>query len=127
MEVLVALAILGIGLGVLLELFGGGLRSVKISEEVTRAQWYGKAKIEEILTAKDLSEGVTEDAFNSQFSWKSEVTKANPTLGQDENVGTKLPVDLYKIVVKVIWRSGLGERSLELESLRAFKPAEETQ
>jgi general secretion pathway protein I len=127
MEVLVAVAILGIGLGILLELFAGGLRSAKISEEVTKAQWYGKAKMEEILTAKDLSEGVTEDAFNSQFSWKSEVTKANPPLGQDENAGTKLPVDLYKIGVKVTWRSGLAERNLELESLRAYKPAEETQ
>jgi general secretion pathway protein I len=127
MEVLVAVAILGIGLGILLELFGGGLRSAKISEEVTKAQWYGKAKMEEILTAKDLPEGVTEDAFNSQFSWKSEVTKATPPVGQDENVGPKVPVDLYKIGVKVTWRSGLTERSLELESLRAYKPAEETQ
>src|SRR5512143_4149682 len=127
MEVLVAMAILGIGLAILLELFSGGLRSARVSEEYTRALWYGKAKMEEILTAKDLSEGVTEDTFDSQFSWKSEVTKANPRLGQDENPNIKLPVDLYKIVVKVIWRSGLGERSLELESLRAFKSAEETQ
>jgi general secretion pathway protein I len=126
MEVLVAIAILGIGLGILLELFSGGLRSAKISEEVTRAQWYGKAKMEEILTTQDLSEGVTEDAFDSQFSYKSEVTKTNPPLGQDETVGSALPVDLYKIIVKVNWRSGLGQRSLELESLRAFKPAEET-
>ena len=87
--------------------------------------WYGKAKMEEILTTKNLSEGVTEDTFDSQFSWKSEVTKANPSLGQDENVEPDLPVDLYKIVVKVTWRSGLGQRSLEMESLRAFKPAEE--
>jgi general secretion pathway protein I len=117
---------LGIGLGILLELFSGGLRSAKISEEVTKAQWLGKAKMEEILTTQDLSEGVTEDAFDSQFSWKSEVTKTNPILGQDETVGSTLPVDLYKIIVKVNWRSGLGQRSLELESLRAFKPAEET-
>lgn len=120
------MAILGIGLGILLELFAGGLRSAKISEEVTRAQWYGKAKMEEILTARDLTEGVTEDVFNSQFSWKSEVTKANPSLGLDETAGGNLPVDLYKIGVKVTWRSGLAERSLELESLRAYKPAEET-
>ena len=121
------MAILGIGLGILLELFGGGLRSAKISEEVTRAQWYGKAKMEEILTAKDLAEGVTEDAFDSQFSWKSEVSKANPPVGQDENLGPKLPVDLYKIGLRVSWRSGLSERSLEFETLRSYKPSEETQ
>jgi len=125
MEVLVAVAILGIGLGILLELFSGGLRSAKISEEYTKALWYGKAKMEEVLTSKNLSEGVTEDAFDSQFSWKSDVIKANPSLGQEENGEARLPVDLYKIIVKVTWRSGLGQRSLEMESLRAFKPAED--
>jgi general secretion pathway protein I len=121
MEVLVAIAILGIGLGIILELFSGGLRSAKISEEYSKAVWYGKAKMEEMLTTKDLSEGVTEAAFDSQFSWKSEVSKANPSLGQEGNVEARLPVDLYKIRVNVTWRSGRGQRSLEMESLRAFK------
>jgi general secretion pathway protein I len=122
MEVLVAMAILGIGLAILLELFSGGLRSARVSEEYTRALWYGKAKMEEMLTAKDLSEGVTEDTFDSHFSWKSEVTKANPSLGQESSVNATLPIDLYKVIVKVTWPSGQGQRSLEMESLRAFKP-----
>ncbi len=121
MEVLVAVAILGIGLGILLELFSGGLRTAKISEEYTRAMWYGKAKMEEVLTAKDFSEGVTEDSFDPQFTWRSEVTKANPSLGQEENREARLPVDLYRVVVTVTWRSGLGQRSLGMESLRVFK------
>ena len=116
-----AVAILGIGLGILLQHFSGGLRSAHISEEYTKAMWYGRTKMEEVLTAKDLSEGVTEDAFDSRFSWKSEVTKANPSLGQEENVEARLPVDLYKIRVNVTWRSGRGQRSLEMELLRAFK------
>jgi general secretion pathway protein I len=122
MEVLVALAILGIGLTIIQELFSGGLRSARISEEYTKAVWYGKAKMEEMLTTKNLAEGVTEDAFDSQFSWKSEVIKANPSVGQEGNVEASLPVNLYKIMVKVTWRSGLGQRNVEMESLRAFKP-----
>jgi len=126
MEVLVAIAILGIGLGILLELFSGGLRSARISEEYTKALWYGKAKMEEILSAKDLSEGVTEDTFNSQFSWKCEVIKANPSVGQEGTVNATLPVDLYKVMVTVTWPSGQGQRTLEMESLRAFKPPGES-
>jgi len=125
MEMLVAVAILGIGLGILLQHFSGGLRSAHITEEYTKAMWYGRTKMEEVLTAKDLSEGVTEDAFDSRFSWKSEVTKANPSLGQEENVEARLPVDLYKVVVKVSWPSGKGQRSLEMESFRVFKSSEE--
>ena len=121
MEVLVAIAILGIGLGVLLELFSGGLRSARVSEEYTKALWYGKSKMEEVLSAKDFAEGVTEDAFNSQFSWKCEIIKANPSVGQEATVNATLPVDLYKVMVKVTWPSGQGQRTLEMESLRAFK------
>ena len=121
MEVLVSVAILGIGLGVILELFSGGLRSARISEEYTQAIWYGRAKMEDLLTAKELTEGVAEDAFDSKYSWSSEVKKANPPLGLGEGESITLPIDLYRIVVKVVWPSGRGQRSLEMESLRAFK------
>jgi len=126
MEVLVAMAILGIGLGVILELFSGELKSAKVSEEYTIATWYGKTKMEEMLSAKSLAEGVTEDTFDSQFSWKTDVAKANPLLGVEGTEGPKVPVDLYKIVVTVSWSSGKGQRSLEMESLRVFKTEEES-
>ena len=121
MEVLVSLAILGIGLSIILELFSGGLRSAKISEEYTKATWYGKMKMEEMLTTKDLFEGAAEGSFDSEFFWTSEVKKANPSLSQDIFAESELPVDLYQIIVKVTWRSGMGQRNLEMESLRAFK------
>ena len=125
-EILVSLAILGVGLTVILELFSGGLRSAKISEEYTRAMWYGKDKMEEMLATRDLSEGVTEGNFDDRFSWTSKVKKANPSLGQDEMAEVNLPIDLYQIIVKVTWSSGKGQKSLEIESLRAFKSEEET-
>jgi general secretion pathway protein I len=121
MEVLVAISILGIGLGIILELFSGGLRSAKISEEVTKAVWYGQSKMEELLNTKELSEGTTEDAFDAQFAWKTEIKKANPPLGLAEKDPAPLPIDLYQILVKVTWQSGKNHRSFELESLRAYK------
>jgi general secretion pathway protein I len=123
-EIVVGLAILGIGLTVILELFSGGLKSARISEEYTKATWYGKTKMEEMLMTKELSEGASEGAFNDEFSWKSEVKKMVLPLGQDENAETSLPVDLYRITVTVTWSSGAGKRSLELESLRTYKNEE---
>jgi general secretion pathway protein I len=123
-EIVVALAILSIGLTVILELFAGGLRSARVSEDYTKATWHGQAKMEEMLMVRDLSEGVTEGTFDDQFSWTSEVKKATPSLGQDENTGASPPVDVYLIVVTVTWPSGTGKRSLELESLRAYKSEE---
>jgi len=121
---LVAVAILGIGLTMLLELFSGGLRSAKVSEEYTKAVCYGKGKMEEMLTSRDFSEGETEGSFDDQFSWKVEVKKSNPSLGQPNESETKLPIDLFQIVVRVTWPSGRGERNVEMESLRAFKEEE---
>jgi general secretion pathway protein I len=123
-EILVSIAILGIGLGMLLELFSGGLKSARVSEEYTKAVCFGKGKMEEMLTTRDFSEGVTEGTFDDQFSWKIEVKKSNPSLGQANEGETKLPIDLYQIVVRVIWKSGRGERNFEMESLRAFKGEE---
>jgi general secretion pathway protein I len=123
-EILVSVAILGIGLCVLLELFSGGLRSARVSEEFTKAVCYGKGKMEEMLTTQDFSEGVTEGSFDDQFSWKIEVNKSNPSLGQANEGETQLPIDLYRIVVRVTWQSGRGERNVEMESLRAFKGEE---
>lgn len=122
-EILVALSILGIGLAIVLQLFSGGLRSAKISEEYTKALWYGKAKMEEMLATKELTEGETEGRFDSQYSWRAEVEKANPSLGLREEEAS-LPVDLYRIVLRVTWASGAGQRRLEIESLRVFKAAE---
>jgi general secretion pathway protein I len=125
-EVLVAMALLGIGLGALFELFSGGLRSARISEEYTKATWYGKARMEEILSGKDFSEGTTEGTFESGYAWTSEVKRATPaSSGQKEGDDSDLPVDLFQISVRVTWTSGTRERSLELESFRAFEKKEE--
>jgi general secretion pathway protein I len=128
-EVLIALAILGIGLCVILELFSGGLRSAKISEEYVKATWYGKGKMEEVLSTKDFVEGATEGSFDSQYSWKLDVKRTSPAVGQvtgsQDNSNENLPVDLYQVSLKVTWPSGTGERTLELESLRAFEKKEE--
>ncbi len=123
-EIVVALGLLGIGLTVIFELFAGGMRSARASEDYTKATWYGQGKMEEILMTGELTEGVTEGTFDDQFSWKSEVKKATPALGQDQNAEARVPIDLYQIMVTVTWPSGAGRKSLELESLRAYKSEE---
>ena len=56
-EVVIALAILGIGLTVIMELFSGGLRLGRVSEEYTKAMNYASLKMEEIATQKTIEEG----------------------------------------------------------------------
>ncbi len=124
-EVLLAVAILGIGLCVIMELFAGGLRSAKVSEEYTKATLYGKMKMEELLAASDLAEGSLAGSFDDQFSWTAEVRIKNPTFSTPPDPEPTLPIDLYQIVLKVTWSSVRGQKSIEIESLRAFRSAEE--
>jgi general secretion pathway protein I len=123
-EIVVALAILSIGLLVIMELFAGGQKSARLSEDFTKATWHGQTKMEEMLMTQELTEGVTEGTFDSQYSWKSEVKKVTPSLGQDEKTQTSVPVDLYQIIVTVSWPWGAGKKSLDLESLRTYKSEE---
>ena len=123
-EIVVALAILAIGLTAVLEGFAGGLRSARVSEDYTKATWHGQTKMEEMLMTQELSEEVTEGTFDNQFSWKSEVKKVTPSLGRDEKAQSSLPVEIYQIIVTVTWPWGAGKKSLELESLRTYKSEE---
>jgi general secretion pathway protein I len=126
-EVVVAMAILGIGLVVIIELFGGGLRLGRTSEEYTRAVGYARMKLEEVSLTQSLEEGVQEGEFNRDFRWQVEVKKVNllPPTGLETDY--RPPVELYQVRIQVIWNSGLRERTTGLESYRIFKKEESGQ
>jgi general secretion pathway protein I len=100
-EIVVAMAILGVGLIVIIELFSGGLRLGRISEEYTQAVGLARMKLEEIFLAEQLKEGSEQGEFNKGLEFKP-------------------PVEFYQIKVNIIWKSGSKERSTEIESFRTI-------
>jgi general secretion pathway protein I len=126
-EVVVAMAILGIGLVVIIELFGGGLRLGRTSEEYTRAVGYARMKLEEVSLSPSLEEGVQEGEFDRDFRWQMEVKKVNllPPAGIETDY--RPPVELFQINLQVLWNSGLREKTFGLESYRIFKTEERGQ
>src|SRR4030042_229498 len=70
MEVVVALAILSVGLTVIIELFAGGLRLARVSEEYTKAVNYARIKMEEIAVKPKMEEGNEEGKFDERFGWR---------------------------------------------------------
>lgn len=120
LEVVVALAILGIALTVIIELFSGGLRLARTSEEYTKAMNYASTKMEEIMTQQNMEEGTDEGEFDDTFRWQVGVTKLDVLPGE-KSTDFKPPVDLYQVKVDVLWQSGSKERSARLESYRTIK------
>jgi general secretion pathway protein I len=104
-EILVAVSILAISLVVILQLFSGGLKSRKLSEQYARGVFYAREKMAETLLVPDLSEGETRGETEDAYQWQINITQIIPE--EDKENAEDLPVDLLKIDV-----SGLrGERA----------------
>jgi general secretion pathway protein I len=123
-EVVVALAIMGIGLTVIIELFSGGLRLARVSEEYSKAVNYGRSKMEEVMIQPALVEGIEEGEFDDTYRWEVGIEKVE-VLPVQENRDFEPPVDLFQIKIRVLWNSGSKTRSMTVESYKVHKIEEE--
>ena len=123
-ETVIALAIVGIGLTVILELFSGGLRLARTSEEYTKAMNFARMKLEEIITQQNIEEGTDEGEFDDTFHWQTS-TKKIDLLPVEKDTDFKPPVDLFQVKVDVLWKSGAKEKSATIESYKVHKPGED--
>jgi len=123
-EVVVAVAILGIALTIIIQLFAGGLRLARASKEYTEAINYANAKMEEINSQQTLEEGITEGEFDETFHWRVTTNKVN-LLPVDKPWEVKTPIQLFQVKVDVLWKPGSKERSASVETYRALKVQDE--
>ena len=124
-EVVIALAILGMGLTVIMELFSGGLRLGKTSGEYIKAVNYGRLKLEEIGLKPILEEEMEEGKFDDLFRWQV-VTKRVNLLPDEQAKDLKPPVELFHMDIQIIWKSGHKEKSIRVESYQTVKPQEKS-
>jgi general secretion pathway protein I len=120
LEVVVAMAILGMGLTVIIELFSGGLRLGRASEEYTKAANYAHIKLEEIRSQEKISEGTEEGELEGAFRWQVSVKKID-ILPTEKDPDFKPPVELFQVKVSILWKSGSKERSTSIESYKMNK------
>ncbi|MBW2708407.1 MAG: type II secretion system protein [Deltaproteobacteria bacterium] len=115
-EILVAISVLAISLVVILQLFSGGLKTRKLSEEYARGVFHAREKMAEIQMVPDLSEGDLQGEFEDAYQWRAVITRVVP-----EEAEENLPVDLLNIQVNITWREGAKEKSFVVSTLRAAK------
>jgi general secretion pathway protein I len=119
-EVVVAIAILAIGLTVIIELFSGGLRLGRTSVEYTKAVNYARMKMEEIAVKQTMEEGNEEGEFDHTFRWQVE-TKRVGILPVEDKTDFKPPAELYQVKINILWKSGSKERSTRIESYKTIR------
>ena len=112
LEVLVAIALLGIAITVVLQLFSADLRAIAASEEYVSAAAKAEAKMREVQDNDTLAEGSTSEITNDGY--RLDVTVA----GTLEERTDTLQVMLMDILVTVRWTKGIKERSLSLRTMK---------
>jgi len=110
LEVVVAVALVGLGLAAALEILAVGLRSARASGDYTQAVLLARQKLGE-LSSQMLTSRVEDGSFGEVYRWTAEVTP------EDTDV-EGLPVRLFRLRVKVSWVGKGGDKGVELVTLR---------
>ena len=111
LEVLVALAILSISLGILYQAFGGSLRNLSASGDYQQAMIIAESKLAEAAAEVPLASG-TKAGVVGQFFWRVEIS---PYEEEKDLPQTFKP---YHLLVTVRWKGGGKRRVYQLQTLR---------
>jgi len=115
LEVIVAIAILGIFVTVVLQLFSANLRAISVSGDYVTAATRAEAKMREILSDDRLSEKFSSEA--TQEGYRIDVSITDVMKERTEN----LQVKLLEVDLTIHWIQGTKQKSM---SLRTFKVVE---
>lgn len=118
LEVLVAVAIVGIALVGLLRLHLLSLDATLAAQDLTTAVLLAEGKMATFM-AQSPQEGEDEGQFDGpdleRFSWTTSVTDYDIDLGE-QNDGQEEAIGLRHVAVSVHWREGNRNRSYSLET-----------
>jgi general secretion pathway protein I len=120
-ETLVAISILAISLVVLLQLFSGGLKSSRLSDEYTRGIFHAREKMDEILLAGELTEGIIGGEFDDGFKWKAEAMQIDIKEAKE----VRLPFRAFNIKVAVTWDAGGREKQFSVSAIKLVRPSKD--
>ena len=121
MEVLVAMAVLGIVFTTAFSLMTTSLRTVNRIEEREKIVRYGQMKLNEMVL--NVNQGKVEQPlsgkFDERYQWQAQID----TYDTRENALTPPPFQVLRIRLSVFWRSLSRQNSYVLETL-AWTPIE---
>jgi len=117
LEIMVAIAILGIALTVILQQFSTGLRTVTVTRNYTTALIHAREKLEEFCLTKKLSEKEESGEFENGYRWRVVISPYQEE--KEEEGGTEfLFLSMFTITSMVSWEAGDKERKVELATVK---------
>jgi general secretion pathway protein I len=112
LEVLVALALLGIALVVILQLFSANMRAITASDSYAKAVMTAESRMREVLDDDQISEKTWSETTNDGYRIDTSIA------GTEKKRTENLPVQLLEITVTVNWTDGNKDRTLSLKTMK---------
>ena len=112
LEVIVAIAILGIAVSVVLQLFSANLRAISTSADYVAAASRAEAEMRNVLDDKNLQEASFSET--TPEGYRLDVSVSEAMKERTENLQMKM----LQIDLTVHWMNGSRERSLTLNTMK---------
>jgi general secretion pathway protein I len=112
-EVIVALAILSVGLSILLGLISSSLRQTASAERMAEAGSLAQSLMAEVGTDLSIKPEQRDGLFPNGYRWHLKMLPYGDAIERDE-----WPVGAYTISTEVEWEEGTGRRSYALTTMR---------
>jgi len=112
LEILVAIALLGIAIVLELQLFSADLRAITASEEYVTAVQRAEAKMREVLDEEKLEERTWSEAMDNGS--RADITVSGTLKERTEG----LTVKVLEIDLTFYWKSGSKTRSITLRTMK---------
>lgn len=121
LEVLVALTILAMAMGVVFEVFSGGLRNLGLSGEYTRAAVLAETQLAGIGVDAPLQVGDEEGEWAPGYHWWRRVEAYRPWGGSEPEAAG---LQAYRVSLEVAWSEAGRERRVAFATLRLLDTKE---
>ncbi len=132
LEVLVAFALLAIGLGLLLAILSGGVHAVARASESTHATLYAESLLDTLGADQRLQPGRSQGVFeDGRYRWTLTITPFKPPIPAPVR-GDPYTADpaqqnfaenvLMRAVLELQWGARGPDQTLHIETLRAYAP-----
>ena len=116
LEVLVAFVVMGLVVGVLLQLFGASMRSVALSDEYSFAVQVAESQLAAVGSAIPVKQGTVSGVEEgSDYRWNVAI---EPLKLDEKLENLPVPMQVFRIEVTVTWGNGDKPRTFSLSSLR---------
>ena len=118
LEIIVAMAIVGLGVVTLLQIFSLGLRLGARSSVETESMAYGRLVMDEILARRNIDEGASQGNFQDRGRWQLLIQNVNEP---ERTLSLGVGWELKRVSVAMHLRDAGKERKVELMTLRLVR------